>query len=983
MNQIATPTRTDSFELLSREEIAALGLELSEYRHKKTGAVHYHLASDNPENVFLVALRTVPHDNTGVAHILEHTALCGSEKYPVRDPFFMMIRRSLNSFMNAMTSSDWTAYPFASSNRKDFDNLLQVYLDAVFFSRLDPLDFAQEGHRLEFAEPTNPDSELQFKGVVFNEMKGAMSSINGQLWQTLSKYLFPTVTYHYNSGGDPEAIPDLSYDELKAFYQSHYHPSNAIFMTFGDIPAEEHQARFEELALHRFEALDSHIEVPDEKRYHAPVRAEEGYPLPADEDPKDKTHIVVSWLLGPSTDLTTQLEAQLLAGILLDNSASPLLHALETTELGKAPSPMCGLEDSMREMVFACGVEGSNPEQRDAVEQLILDTIAKVAENGVDQDTVESVLHQLELQHREIGGDSYPYGLQLALNALGSATHRGNPRDVLDLDPALATLRENIQHPDYIPRLAQALLDNPHRLTLVLRPDQQYHDRAEAAEHQRLARIKAKLSDDDIQRIIDRSQALAERQALKEDESILPKVTLEDVPVDIPVLEWQASQFGSLPVEHYGRGTNGLVYQQLLIKLPELSEDELAILPIYTQALTELGLGDQDYLQIQARQARVCGSISAYSSMRGGIDDEQDLQAYMVLSAKALLRNASEQAQLMRDTLEAVRFDESKRLTDIVMQLRARRESGITGNGHGLAMAAACAGMSPVAKLNNALAGMPGVRALKQLAKQLGDAEQGQSAADDLATRLKALHQKLLDNPRQLLLIAEPEHLADLHQALAPVWTDFNASANSTLKMAHTREASKAFWSANSQVNFCAAAYPTVTSGHPDAAALTVLAGYLRNGYLHSAIREKGGAYGGGASQDSNIAAFRFFSYRDPRLKDTLADFKASIDWMLDTPIDDDALEQAVLGVVSGIDKPGSPAGEAKQDYHARLFGRTPEQRKLFRQRILEVTGEDLLRVTQTYLKDVEPSLAVISNDSQAGKLGEWIKENGFTVEKM
>lgn len=206
-----------SFEWLRTEAIESLHILVSEYRHKVTGAMHYHLASDSDENVFMVALRTIPTDSTGVAHILEHTALCGSEKYPVRDPFFMMIRRSLNTFMNAMTSSDWTAYPFASKNRKDFDNLLGVYLDAVFFSSLDPLDFAQEGHRLEFAEPHNPDSELVYKGVVYNEMKGAMSSPTSVLWDQVTRYVFPTTTYHFNSGGDPEAIPDLSYEQLKAF----------------------------------------------------------------------------------------------------------------------------------------------------------------------------------------------------------------------------------------------------------------------------------------------------------------------------------------------------------------------------------------------------------------------------------------------------------------------------------------------------------------------------------------------------------------------------------------------------------------------------------------------------------------------------------------------------------------------------------------------------------------------------------------------
>jgi Zn-dependent M16 (insulinase) family peptidase len=224
-----TQTQADpAFDYVASVPVASLNATVNEYRHRATGAQHFHIAADDPNNVFLVGFRTVPEDSTGVAHILEHTALCGSERYPVRDPFFMMTRRSLNTFMNAFTSSDWTAYPFASQNRKDFNNLLQVYLDAAFFPRLDELDFAQEGHRVEFADPDTPDSPLVYKGVVFNEMKGAMSSPVRALWDALAERLFPTTTYHWNSGGDPEAIPDLTHEQLVAFHRHHYHPSNAI-----------------------------------------------------------------------------------------------------------------------------------------------------------------------------------------------------------------------------------------------------------------------------------------------------------------------------------------------------------------------------------------------------------------------------------------------------------------------------------------------------------------------------------------------------------------------------------------------------------------------------------------------------------------------------------------------------------------------------------------------------------------------------------
>lgn len=949
-----------AFEFVRRHRIDSLNVNFEEYRHRATGAVHYHLGSDSAENVFTVAFRTVPEDSTGVAHILEHTALCGSEKYPVRDPFFLMIRRSLNTFMNAMTSSDWTAYPFASVNRKDFQNLLQIYLDAVFFSRLDPLDFAQEGHRVEFSEPDNPDSELTFKGVVFNEMKGAMSSINSLLWQKMCEHLFPTTTYHYNSGGEPANIPDLTYEQLKAFYQTHYHPSNAIFMTFGDIPAAEHQAQFETLALSRFEALDVNIQVPPEQRYDAPKKVTEQYCIGADEDASEKTHVVMGWLLGESTDLDQVLEASLLASVLLDNSAAPLRHALETTELGQSPSPLCGLEDSMHELVFVCGLEGCAADATEQVEQLVLDTLTRVEREGIPESDIEAMLHQLELQQREVGGDGYPYGLQLVMATLGVATHRGDPLGVLDIDPAIEQLREKIKDPDYIKRLLRALLtDNPHRVTLTVVPDAELAARQEAAEKARLTQIKAELDSAAAQDIVSRARALQARQEAEEDESILPKVSLADVADDKPELAFDEQSAGQLPVTRYARGTNGIAYQQIIVDLPQLNDDETSLLRFYTSMLSEAGFGDNDYIAAQRQQAAICGGLGAYTAIRARPQDEQDIIGKLVISTRGLNRNHAAMTRLLRETFETVRFDEHARLRELIAQARASSESRITGNGHVLAMNAACSGMSPVAQLQHDASGLAGVARLKTLDKELESAD----AVADLAQRIAQLHQRILQAPRQALLVGEQQLLDSMLADISSGWQDWQpAAAGDTFKPAPLREARQQFWVCNTQVNFCARAFPTVPAGHADAPALAVLGGFLRNGYLHRAIREQGGAYGGGAGHDSSIGAFRFFSYRDPRLEETLDDFDRSIEWLLGSQHDDEQLEQAILGVIGGLDKPGSPAGEAKQDFHDRLFDRAPAHKRAFRSAVLAVSLADLQRVAQTYLQTDKGSTAVISN---------------------
>ena len=949
-----------AFEWVRSEAIESLNLVVEEYRHRKTGALHYHFSADNPENVFLVALRTVPTDSTGVAHILEHTVLCGSEHYPVRDPFFMMIRRSLNTFMNAFTSSDWTAYPFASQIRKDFDNLMDVYLDAVFFSRLHELDFAQEGHRVEFAEPDNPESELVFKGVVFNEMKGAMSSASSTLWQTLTSYLFPTTTYHYNSGGDPEHIPQLSYHELKTFYQYHYHPSNAVFMTYGDIPAVEHQQRMQDKALSRFEMLDIDISVKDEKRYYAPVRVQESYALDDTGDLSDKTHIVLGWLLGRSTNLKEQLEAHLLDGVLLDDSASPLRRALETTKLGSAPSPLCGLEASNREMSFVCGLEGSRSENADALEALVLDVLQKVVDEGIAAERVEAVLHQLELSQREISGYGYPYGLQLILEGLSSAIHGGDPVAVMNLDPVLEELRELIRDPGYIPGLVRdRLLDNQHRVRLTMVPDAGLSARREQAEADRLAAIKRHMDERRRLEVVQQARALAERQKQVDDPGLLPKVGLEDIPAEMHIAHGDSGRLAGCAASYYPQGTNGLVYQQVVVDLPQLDESLLDTLPFYTNALTQLGCGGEDYLAVQALQTSISGGVHASSSMRGAVDDVQAMKGHFILSGKALVRNHAALCNLMRDTLVAARFDEQDRIRELIAQQRARREQSVTGNGHSLAMLAASAGLSNGAALAHRLRGLEGIRTLKQL----DDSFQQATAVQALAERFTEIHELVLEAPRQYLLVAEAEHLDQTREELQQAWSGqaLPGSGFAAFSPSPVRQQVRDAWLTNTQVNFCAKAFPTVPVEHEDAAALTVLAGFLRNGYLHRAIREQGGAYGGGASHDSDNAAFRFFSYRDPRLEETLDDFDRAVDWLLAGKHEWRLVEEAILGVVGSIDKPGSPAGEAKDAFFSSLYGRTPERRRHFRQRVLGVTLADLQRVGETYLKAENASIAVIS----------------------
>ncbi len=969
-----SPAHHPSFRPIREQFVQSLNVSVQEFEHIETGASHIHLSSPSNENVFLVALRTVPQNSSGVAHILEHTALCGSKKYPVRDPFFMMTRRSLNTFMNAFTSSDWTAYPFASMNKKDFNNLLDVYLDAVFFSRLDELDFAQEGHRLEFSEMENIESQLQYKGVVYNEMKGAMSSVNSQLWHTLCKYLFPTSTYHYNSGGDPESIPDLTYEELIKFYKTHYHPSNAIFMTFGDIPAVDLQTKFEEQALNQFKKMDHIISVTDEKRYHAPLRVQESY-ANNDADISEKTHIVMGWLLGQSTNLEESLRAQLLSSVLLDNSAAPLMHLLETTDLGLAPSPLCGLDDSQKELTFMCGLSGCKPDVVDKVEFAITQTLEKIAEDGVPESDLESALHQLEFHQREIGGDHYPYGLQMILTALTNATHRGDPVKLLNIDPVLEKLREEIKSPNFIKELVKKyLLENTHKVRLVLSPDKNINQSKDEAERALLDEIQNGLSREEKQKIVEQSLALKSRQEMEDSADILPKVTLSDVPKSENFVSGETKQVNDAKITQFATGTNGIVYQQVIFQLPEIDENLLRHLSLYSNVITELGHKKLSYLEVQKLQASTCGNFSGFSSLRSEINDKQGTIAHYCFSGKALNDRQEKLTQLMFDTITDARFDEHSRIKELVAQINTNNEQRITGNGHGLAMSAATSGISGLANYFHRSNGLAGFKEFKSLNKSLAE----ENNIISLSEKLSALHELIVSGEKQFLMIAENERLEGFAKNLSELDKDgFNSSH--VLKLKTDARKIKDAWLTNSQVNFCAKSYETVTINHPDAAPLAVLGGFLRNGFLHTAIREQGGAYGGGALQDSNLGAFKFYSYRDPRLEETLDDFDQSIKWLASTKHSVQKLEEAILGSVSSLDSSESPAGKAKRCFHSELNGRTVEVRQTFRERILKTTLDDLVRVAETYLKKENENIAIVTDLAQLKR----VQSLGYDIHEL
>lgn len=990
-----------SFELIQHRKIEALSLDVLISKHKQTGAMHYHLAHPSDENAFLVGFRTQPMDSKGEAHILEHTALCGSAKYPVRDPFFSMIKRSLNTFMNAMTAADWTAYPFATQNKNDYFNLLSVYLDASFFPNLHPLDFAQEGIRVELDEKDKP----QFKGIVFNEMKGAMSGEIDQLYHSVAHHLFPTTTYHYNSGGDPADIPDLTHAELIEFHKSHYHPSNSVIMSFGNIPVQQTQAKLHEDALAQFGEGKKHESRP-ETRLSAPVQVTETYTV--DEVDKAQTHHAMAWLLPEITDSKQRLALRLLEGVLIEHAGSPLRAYLDSHPLATGPSPLLGLDDSHFEMVFYAGVRGSEAEHADAVEQGVLDLLQQVADSEIDPEAIETILHQIEIDQRHIGGDSIPYGLNLMLEGFSTAIHDGNPIDIWEVDEHLQWLREQVKDPSWLPGLLQKhLIDNPHRVRVTLVPDATKSAKLAEAEQARLDAIEATLTEADKQKLKEQAEQLTARQAAEDDLSLLPKVGLEDVPDSISFIHGKQVDIklagDDSVLYQYGAGTNGLYYYQVI--MPLAGQDELInhpLLPIYLGLLSELGTDTLSARDFQALQAAHSSGVTARISQRTSPQNPDLLSSYFVVATRALNRKP-EAIDLVKQVLEHSIFTEKDRIKELLQQRRAGWQSRLASSGHAYAMQTASRSMSRQAELEYVRSGLPALNALKEF---LGNATEDESKWDELSSALVVLHKRLASLPKQAVIVCEPEQTENFKQLIEQNWAqslytnkveqDSQALANS-IPAEYTqlqlergsavpqeaasldRQADDMAWLVATNVYHNAAAYPVVPVDHPDTAALMVLAPYLRNGYLHGAIRERGGAYGGGAGYDANACAFKFFSYRDPHCAETFEHFEQSVNWLLNEPQKPEQLEEAILGIISGMDKPGSPAGEAVKSCFADLHNRGEAWQQKMRGNILAVTLEDLQRVATTYLKDKPSSKAVLAPHDKE----EVVQQLGFKVAKV
>ncbi|NTY01541.1 insulinase family protein [Deinococcus sp. JMULE3] len=914
-------------------------------RHE-LGARHAHVIRADDNSAFGVTFPTVPQDSTGVAHILEHVVLMGSQRFPVPDPFFSMLPRSLNTFMNAMTASDWTTYPFSTRNEKDFFNLLAVYLDATFFPLMRYESFRQDGHRFEFATPDDPTTPLKLQGVVYNEMKGAMASPGSVMWRAFGKALYPDLTYANNSGGAPEEIPNLTYEGLRAFHAAHYHPSNAFFYTYGQLPLARILDAIENHVMAQFAPQTLDVSIPDQPTFDAPRHESAVYP---GTDVERGAQVLVGWKLGHSSDPDLNLRWSVLSDVLLGNPAAPLTRPLIESGLGSALADGSGYRDNFREGAFAAGLKGLPAGKAVEVETLVLRTLEDIATQGIEPELIESSLHQFEIAQKEVSNSGYPYALGVMFRLLGPWMQGGDPVTGLRLDTQLSRLRADLAQGAVFEPMLRDLLANPHRVTLEVTPDPALAERAEADEAALVERLSADFTDEDRARIVADSLRLKELQGQEADRSVLPTLGLDDIPTAAPAVTYHTEQPGRARVARAAQPTGGLTYLDVQLRLPALPDDLLDALPLYTFAVTRSGAAGQDYVSLARRIEAVTGGVGAAVGVGTPPDDLNAVRLAVTFSGKALARNAPALVEVLRDLINAPEFTRD-RLEQLLKQRLAGLKASVVQAGNAYAERLAAAQLNATGAVQERFSGLTALATLKATVE-------GEGGLDDLLERFGRLRDLIRTAEPLLALTATPD---DLNLDLSPLTDLFSGDAPVGRPAPTLPTRAPQARTTDVPVSYNAVAFPTVPYTHPDSPALLVLSRVLRSEYLLPELREKGGAYGGAASFDPREGVFAMSSYRDPHVTRTYQVFKDARTF-LNGDLGERELTEAILSASKILDPLTSPDTAGRRRIYGDHAGYTQDLEQTYKARLLAVTLDDLRRVMDTYLIEGRATYGVVT----------------------
>ncbi|HVW92810.1 MAG TPA: insulinase family protein [Devosia sp.] len=924
-----------AFELLRDETIGEVNSRARLYRHKKTGAEVLTLANDDENKVFGITFKTPPEDSTGVAHILEHSVLCGSRKYPVKEPFVELLKGSLHTFLNAMTFPDKTVYPVASQNLKDFYNLVDVYLDAVLFPLISENTFRQEGWHYELDATQAP---LAYKGVVFNEMKGAYSSPGAALGKKAQQSIYPDTTYGVDSGGDPAKIPDLTYEYFKNFHDRLYHPANARIVFYGDDPEEMRLEKLEEF-LGEFEPLEVNPVVALQPRFSTPRQVAGTYAASEDEAQKPNTAMVsVNWMLDPIETQEAMIELALLDFALVGTSASPLRKALTDSGLGEGLTS-AGLADDYRQPMFSAGLKGVLPEDAGKVEALILETLEKLAAEGIDKETVDAAVNTLEFQLRENNTGSFPRGIALIFRSMRTWLHGGDPLAPLRFEDELARVKARLASGERIfeTLIRAGLLDNTHRTTVLLTADPGQQAREAAEERARLDKVRAGMSEADIAEIMQETatlRALQEAADSPEELAKIPTLHLSDLPRQNKITPTEELRLADARVLYHDLKTSGVVYLDLAFDIHGLPPELLPYFPIFTRALTQTGTAKQDFVSLSQRIGRSTGGIGAARHISGRFGS-REAAAYLIMRGKAVPDQTGEMLAIMADVLTTARLDNRERIRQMVLEEKAGFESRLSGMGNGIVGMRVKAHFNEPDWVTEQLSGISHLFFLRKFAAEIDSDWAG------VQKKLEAIRD----------IVVNRNALTGNVTADADAWAQFGPGLAAFLAGLPAREPRFTPWPVDGsgvpegltfpgQVNYVAKGANIVALGYKPSGATAVAMTYLNTGYLWDKVRVQGGAYGASSGFQEVTGSFIFTSYRDPNLLATLEAYD-NAPGFLRRDIGEAELTRSIIGVIGRMDAYQLPDAKGYSALIQDLIGETPEHRQQRRDEVLGAGAGD------------------------------------------
>lgn len=930
----------DAYEMMQEADLSDLKSKGYLLRHKKSGARVLLMENDDNNKVFSIGFRTPPSDSTGVPHIMEHSVLCGSKDFPVKDPFVELVKGSLNTFLNAMTYPDKTVYPVASCNDIDFQNLMHVYMDAVFYPNIYQYEeiFRQEGwsYKLE-----SPDDSLEYNGVVYNEMKGAFSSPEGVLDRMILNSLFPDTSYANESGGDPDVIPELTYEQFLDFHRKYYHPSNSYIYLYGSMDMEEKLNWLDENYLSKFDKIEVDSEIQFQKPFDEVKEIEMTYSISSEETEQDNTYLSYNKVIGTSLDEKLYLAFQILDYALLSAPGAPLKKALVDAGIGK--DIMGSYDNGIYQPIFSIVAKNANLEQKEDFLAVIKDTLQNIVDSGINKKALEAGINYHEFRFREADFGNYPKGLMYGLQMFDSWLYdEEKPFLHMEAIPTLEFLKTQIETGYFESLIQTCLLDNTHASIVVVKPEKGRTARLDRELEETLQKYKDSLSEEEINKTVKDMEALREYQeeeSSKEDLEKIPVLSREDISKEVEPIYNEEKEIDGVKMVYHNIDTNGIGYAALMFDLSGIPEEKLAYAGLLQAVLGLIDTTNYEYGELFNEINIHTGGIGTSLELYADVTKvrEKDFRATFEIKGKALYPKMNVLFAMMREVLMETKLEDEKRLKEILSMLKSRLQMSFQSSGHTTAALRALSYDSPLAKFKDDTDGIGYYQVVKEIEENFEEKK------EELISNLKNIAASIFRADNMMVsYTSEEEGLEPACEEIKKIKASLyeGERAVETPCIIHCKKRNEGL-KTSSKVQYVARVGNFIDRGVPYSGALQILKVILSYDYLWQNVRVKGGAYGC-MSSFNRVGEGYFISYRDPNLKKTMETYEGIVDYLKNFTVDERDMTKYIIGTFSNIDRPMTPSSKGDRSMNLYMNHVSEDMIRKERLEILKAQQEDI-----------------------------------------